>query len=77
MKYEYKGCQVAINTSRTAENKWKYDVLIEPEPHFGTSVDKLPGESFETEEEAIQAAKRAAEWRIDNPLVKPIRKKAG
>jgi len=76
MKYEYKGCQVTISTGRTTEDRWKYNVLVEPDPYVGTSFGKLPEESFEMEEEAIQAGKRAAEWRIDNRRVKPTDKGA-
>lgn len=73
-QYEYKGCHATISTGQTADDKWKYDVVVEPVPYVGTNVGKFPEPNFETEDEAHLAAERQAECRIDNRVVKSIAK---
>ena len=64
-EYEYKGCHVTINTMAAADDKWKYDVIVEPTPYVGTNIGSFSEQTFDTEDEAHCAAKKQAERRID------------
>lgn len=72
-EYEYKGRKVKIDVKKDSRAKWTYEFLIEePSGVAGTSFGRLPAQTFENPEGALRAGREAANYRIDNPLVKPV-----